>query len=207
MDEKKPSRIQIRNGKRILEAGEKVFAQYGYHGATLDKVAALADMSQPNLHHYFRTKADLYIAVLNELLSVWLTPLGKLDADGDPATELRTYITRKMELTRKFPGASRVFAHEMLLGAPMLETHLTTQVKDAVDASAKVISTWIAAGKLRPVDPVHLVFMIWASTQHYADFMPQVRAVTGKRLVKADYDAACDTICTVVLQGVLPRQD
>lgn len=206
MEEKKRTRIQIRNGRKILEAGEKVFAQYGYHGATLDKVASLADMSQPNLHHYFRTKADLYLAVLDELLSVWLAPLGSLNPEGEPEVELRAYIAKKMEMTRKYPAASRIFAHEMLLGAPMLEPYLKTKVKESVDASARTIRAWIDAGRLRPVDPHHLVFMIWASTQHYADFAPQVLAVTEKsRFTKADHEAAQASICDIILKGVLPR--
>ena len=89
MEKKGRSRIQIRNGKKILEAGEQVFAQFGYHGATLEKVAELADMSQPNLHHYFKTKADLYLALINELLTVWLDPLAAMDPDGEPEAELK----------------------------------------------------------------------------------------------------------------------
>lgn len=197
------SRIQIRNGKKILDAGEQVFAQFGYHGATLEKVAELADMSQPNLHHYFKTKADLYLAVINELLAVWLEPLNAMDASGEPEAELKAYITRKMELARIYPNASRIFAHEILLGAPVLQPILDTQVKAVVDHGAETIRKWVAAKRLKPVDPYHLIFMIWGATQHYADFMPQIRAVTGKRFTKADFEAARESICEIILRGVL----
>lgn len=197
------SRIQIRNGKKILEAGEQVFAQFGYHGATLEKVAELADMSQPNLHHYFKTKADLYLAVINELLTVWLEPLNAMDPSGEPEAELKAYINRKMELARIYPNASRIFAHEILLGAPVLQPILDTQVKAVVDHGAETIRKWVAAKRLKPVDPHHLIFMIWGATQHYADFMPQIRAVTGRRFTKADFEAARESICEIILRGVL----
>jgi TetR/AcrR family transcriptional regulator len=205
MQTKGRSRIQIRNGKKILEAGEQVFAQFGYHGATLEKVAELADMSQPNLHHYFKTKADLYLAVINEVLTVWLEPLGTLDAAGEPETELRGYIARKMELARIYPAASRIFAHEILLGAPVLQPILDSQVKAVVDRGVATIRHWVESGQLQPIDPYHLIFMIWGATQHYADFMPQIRAVTGVRYKKADFEAARDSICEIILRGILVR--
>ena len=197
------SRIQIRNSKKILEAGEKVFSELGYHGATLDKVAQLADMSQPNLHHYYKTKADLYLAVLNRVLDVWLEPLGTMDPDGEPAEELKSYISKKMEMARIYPAASRIFAHEVLLGAPVLEPILKTHVKDVVAKGTEIIQKWIDDGKVKPVNPHHLIFLIWGTTQHYSDFMPQIRAVTGSKYRKADFEQARDSICEIVLQGVL----
>jgi TetR/AcrR family transcriptional regulator len=205
MIEKKKTRIKIRNEEKILEAALKLFAAYGLHGTTMEKIAELADMSQPNLHNYFKTKADLYEAVLNDILTVWVDPLGNLDVEGDPATELRLYIVKKVEMARKYPEASRIFAGEMLQGAPILMHHLKGQVRMKVKAFSTVIESWVRQGKIRPVDPVHLIFMIWASTQHYADFMPQIRAVMDvARLNKADYDAAADSICSIIIGGLTP---
>jgi TetR/AcrR family transcriptional regulator len=160
-------------------------------------------MSQPNLHHYFKTKADLYLAVINALLEVWLEPLGTMDPDGEPEAELKAYISRKMELARLYPTASRIFAHEILLGAPVLGPILETQVKEVVVRGADTVRRWIEADRLQAVDPYHLIFMIWGATQHYADFMPQIRAVTGVRYKKADFEAARNSICAIILNGVL----
>lgn len=205
MTEKKKTRIKIRNEEKILEAALKLFSSYGFHGTTMEKIAELADMSQPNLHNYFKTKADLYEAVLNDILTVWVDPLGSLDVEGDPETELRRYIVKKVEMARRYPEASRIFAGEMLQGAPILMHHLKAQVRMKVKAFSTVIESWVRAGKIRPVDPMHLVFMIWGSTQHYADFLPQIRAVMDvARLTKADYDAAADSICSIIVNGLKP---
>lgn len=205
MTEKKRTRIQIRNEQKILQAAQEVFANYGFHGATVEKVASLADMSQPNLHHYFKTKADLYIAVLDQTIDIWIEPLGGLDPDGDPATELRRYISQKVEMARKYPVASRVFANEMLQGAPILESHLKGRLKEIVEEWVVVIRKWVADGKLRDVDPYHLIFMIWGTTQHYSDFMPQVKAVMGlSRFTQAHFSAVEESICGIILQGILP---
>ncbi len=200
----KRSPLRMRNEARILDAAQHVFAAEGYHGATIDRIAARADMSQPNLHNYFKTKADLYAAVLERTLDVWLGLVDRLDAAGDPAVELRRYIVRKMELSRQHPEASRVFANEVLRGAPVLRPHLQTRVRQNVAHFREVVDGWIAAGRLRPVDADHLVFLIWGATQHYADFLPQIKAIRGvPRLSKDDFDRAAASIATIVLNGVI----
>ena len=203
MIEKKKTRIKIRNEEKILEAALKLFSTFGFHGTTMEKIAELADMSQPNLHNYFKTKADLYEAVLNDILTIWVDPISSLDVEGDPEAELRQYIAKKVEMARKYPEASRIFAAEMLQGAPILMHHLKGQVRMKVKAFATVIESWIRQGKIRQVDPVHLIFMIWASTQHYADFLPQIRAVMDvARLNKAQYDDAAESISSIIISGL-----
>ena len=201
----KRTRIQQRNEERILDAAQSVFAKYGFHGATIDRIAEKADMSKPNLHYYFQHKRDLYGAVLRRTLEIWLAPLAELDPEGDPAQELANYIVLKVEMSRQFPIASRVFANEILQGAPFLRTYLKTELRDIVDRKAKVIEHWIERGALNPVDPYHLIFLIWAATQHYADFMPQVKAVMNvPRLNKEHFRQIEDSLCQIILRGLIP---
>ncbi|MCB1332415.1 MAG: TetR family transcriptional regulator C-terminal domain-containing protein [Roseivivax sp.] len=176
-----PTRIQRRNRDAILEAGLTVFSQYGFRGTTLDQIATEASLSKPNVLYYFASKEAIYIALLEGLLDTWLDPLRTLDADGDALHELMSYVTRKLEMSRDFPRESRLFANEILQGAPHIHGALTGELKSLVDEKAAVIEAWAAAGRIRPVDPHHLVFSIWAMTQHYADFDVQVQAVLGGR--------------------------
>ena len=200
------TRIQARNEKRILEAARDVFAQYGYHGATIDKVAEKADMSKPNLHYYFKKKRDLYVAVLRATLDAWNSPLVALNPDGDPEAELRSYIAQKVEMSRKNPVASRLFATEVLQGAPFIKPYLETEMKALVEQTAAVLERWMTAGKLRRVDPYHLIFLIWAATQHYADFAPQVETLLDRpRLSKADFGAIETSLTQIILDGALSR--
>jgi len=200
------TRIQAKNEAKILDAAQEVFAERGFTGATVDQIAAKAGMSKPNLLYYFRRKSDLYVAALRRTLDVWLEPFEELDPDGDPETELSRYISRKVEFSRVNPLASRVFANEMLQGAPMLGDYLAGDLRDLVNRKAKVIRQWTKQGKLGPVDPYHLVFLIWAATQHYADFAPQAAAVMGlDRLTEKDFRAIDDSLCKIILQGILPR--
>ncbi len=203
---RKATRIQQLNNRKILDAAMEVFAEFGFHGATIDRVAEKAGISKPNLLYYFKSKQELYAAVLGWTLDVWIAPLSKLDPEGEPAIELRAYIAEKLEMSRLYPTASRVFANEILSGAPVLRPYLESELRDVVRQKAKTIQTWIDKGKLVPLDPVNLLFMIWATTQHYADFRPQVAAVLNKReLSKPHFARIARSISDLILFGALPR--
>jgi TetR/AcrR family transcriptional regulator len=201
------SRIQLRNEARILDAAQDVFATYGYEGSTIDEVAARAGISKPNLHYYYKRKKDLYLAVLRRTLEIWLVPLRELDRNGDPALELGKYIAQKVDLSQKFPAASRVFANEIVQGAPFLKGYLRKDLRAVVKRKAAVIQHWIDQGKLTPVDPYHLIFLIWAATQHYADFAPQVKAVMNvPRMTPGQFRKIEQSLSRIILQGVLARK-
>jgi TetR/AcrR family transcriptional regulator len=173
------TRIQTEKRERILEAALEVFSAHGFRGATIDQIAEAAGMSKPNLLYYFRSKDAIHETLIQRLLDTWLAPLRELDPEGDPLGELRSYIRRKLEMARDFPRESRLFANEILQGAPRIMPMLEGELKALVDEKARVIQGWMETGRLARTDPYHLIFSIWATTQHYADFDVQVRAVLG----------------------------
>lgn len=188
--------------RRILEAAESVFAEAGFNGATTAEIARRAGIPKANLHYYFNTKDELYQKVLTGVLNTWLHTADEITADADPARALAHYITAKIELARSQPIPSRVFANEIIHGAPHLGPYLETSLRNWVDQKSKVIKGWIAAGKMRDVDPRHLLFMIWASTQTYADFASQISAVLGKEQLSAqDYKSVAKQVTDIILRG------
>lgn len=207
--ERKPrpqTRIQKEKQDLILEAALDVFALHGFRGATIDQIAEAAGMSKPNLLYYFRRKEDIYKRLLAEMLDVWLAPLRHMDSDGDPIPEIRSYIRRKLEMSRDFPRQSRLFANEMLQGAPRIIDMLEGDLKTLVDDKAGVITGWMEEGKLTRADPYHLIFSIWATTQHYADFDVQVRAVLGKdRGGEGRFEDAARFLEQLYMHGLMPK--
>ena len=177
--ERARTRIQTRNRQVILDAALAEFSAAGYAGVTIDRIAAAAGLSKPNVLYYFPSKASIHRTLLTALLDLWLAPLREMDADGEPLDEILGYVHRKLALSQRYPRESRLFAGEVLHGAPHLGDVLSGDLAALVADRAAVISGWAAAGRIAPVDPHHLIFSIWALTQHYADFDPQVRAVLG----------------------------
>ncbi|QYK39978.1 MAG: TetR family transcriptional regulator C-terminal domain-containing protein [Paracoccaceae bacterium] len=173
------TRIQQKNRETILDAALEVFSALGFRGATLDQIAEVAGLSKPNLLYYFPSKEAIHQALLTELLDTWLDPLRAMNPSGDPVDEVLAYARRKLDLARDYPRESRLFANEILQGAPRMRAAIEGDLKTLVDDKAALLSRWMDEGRLARVAPHHLIFSIWALTQHYADFDVQVRAVLG----------------------------
>ncbi len=200
------TRIQREKREIILDAALDVFSTQGFRGATIDQIAEAASMSKPNLLYYYRNKEEIYRTLLHRLLDRWLAPLKAISAEGDPLKELRAYIRRKIEMSRDFPRESRLFANEMLQGAPHILEILTGELKPLVDETANVLRQWMRDGKLAKADPYHLIFAVWATTQHYADFDVQVRTILGPDLGgEGRFEDAARFIEQLFLEGLKPR--
>ena len=186
----------------ILLAAEAVFARAGFSGATMAGIAMSANLPKANLHYYFRTKADLYRAVLDHTLTLWLAETDGIRRDAHPAAAFGDYIRAKMRLTATHPDASRVFANEMLHGAPQIGGYLRRELKALIDEKSLVIAHWADRGLMDRIDARHLFFTIWAATQTYADFQPQVCAVLGKsKITRAEFERATEQLVRLVLKG------
>ena len=190
----------------ILAAALETFSQFGIHGTRLEQVAELAGVSKTNLLYYYPSKEVLYVAVLRQILDIWLAPLKAFREEFTPLVAIQEYIRLKLEVSRDYPQASRLFCLEMLQGAPLLKEELTGGVKALVDEKSAIIAGWIASGKMAAVDPHHLIFMIWAATQHYADFSAQVEAVTGKTLKdEAFFQSTAENVQRMIIEGIRLR--
>jgi TetR/AcrR family transcriptional regulator len=202
---KKPAPVKDKR-TAVLHAALGLFSRFGMHGTSVDQVAARAGVSKSNLLYYFANKEELYVCVLRDLLEVWLAPLRAFSAEQDPQQVIGDYIRRKLAISRDRPEASRLFCLEMIQGAPLLRDELDRELRELVDQKSAVIRAWVDAGKLAAVDPQHLLFILWAATQHYADFAVQVQALTGETLANpVFFEQTVASVEAIVLRGVGPR--
>ncbi|WP_426211387.1 TetR/AcrR family transcriptional regulator [Pseudomonas sp. TWR2-1-1] len=201
-DGKPAGRIRQQNEEIILKAAEDEFARHGFKGTSMNAIALKAGLPKANLHYYFTNKLGLYIAVLSNIIELWDSTFNSLSAEDDPAQALSSYIRAKMEFSRRQPEASRVFAMEIISGGACLTEYFTQDYRTWFQGRAAVFQAWIDAGKMDPVDPVHLIFLLWGSTQHYADFATQICRVSGRsRLTRQDMQDASDNLIRIILKG------
>ncbi|CAE6937595.1 MULTISPECIES: TetR/AcrR family transcriptional regulator [Pseudomonas] len=199
---KPAGRIRQKNEEAIILAAEEEFARHGFKGTSMNTIAQNVGLPKANLHYYFNNKLGLYLAVLSNILELWDSTFNSLTVDDDPALALSRYIRAKMEFSRRYPKASRIFAMEVISGGEYLSQYFDQDYLVWFKGRAQVFEAWIAAGKMDPVDPVHLIFLLWSSTQHYADFASQVCRVTGRsKLTKQDFDSATQNLITIILKG------
>lgn len=200
------SRIQKLKRKAILDAALEVFAAEGYRGASVERIAERADMSKTNLLYYFPSKEDVYREVLEQTVEGWLEPFEAISPDGEPVEELRRYITAKLDMSAENPEGSRLFSNEIQRGAPLMLEFLQTRLKTLVDEKCAIIRHWIDEGRLAPIDPYHLIFTIWATTQHYADFEVQIGAIMGPQAGKVGFrEQTAHAVLSIILNGIRPK--
>ncbi len=195
--------VREENERALLEAAERVFAEQGYSGATTAAIARRAGVPKANLHYYFATKEGLYRAVVERVLNAWLAAAAPFDASDDPGEALAAYIGAKMDLARAMPLASRIWSAEIMRGAPMIQDFLDTTLTDWVASREKAVRRWIAAGRLKPIEPKVLFYMIWATTQQYANAAHEMATLNGGRpLDDAAFDRAKRQVIETIVSGV-----
>lgn len=199
-----PRRLEIRqqNESAICQAAEKVFAEAGFGGATMQLIADVAGLPKANLHYYFATKEDLYRRVVRNIFEIWLRAAEAMDHAPGPVEGIGAYIDAKMEISRTHPNGSKVWAFEVMHGAPVIQDYLETTLRDWTTGRAALIQRWIDEGKMQPVKPEHLLYMLWATTQHYADFSHQIETLNGGPLSEADWQAAKASVKAMILRGI-----
>lgn len=188
---------------RILDAAETLFAQYGYNGASIEAIAEHAGLSKQNMLYYFPSKEKLYHHVLKNVLDLWVEKMTLFEQIGDdPASKLSSYILGKLELSQLRPNGSKIFANEIINGAPYIKDYLLQKLLPKLDADIALVEEWIADGLMDPIDPRHLFFSIWATTQTYADFSTQIALVLRKDgLSASDFEAAGKFLTHTILKG------
>ena len=197
-----PTRIQKKNRAAILEAALEMFSTHGFRGTTVDQIATQAGLSKPNLLYYFPSKEAIFTELMEALLDTWLDPLRALDPDGEPLDEILAYVQRKLQMSRDFPRESRLYANEIVQGAPRLGETIATDLKALVEEKSALLESWMTAGRINRIHPKHLLFSIWSLTQHYADFDVQVRTLMGD---EDPYNAAPEYLETLYRRMLTPR--
>ena len=193
--------IGAKNKQKILVAAEKAFATYGFKGTSVQQIADEAELPKTNILYYFKSKQGLYVAMLQDIMSLWNSRFDQVTEDDDPAESLADYIADKMTMSRTHPQASKIFAMEVLNGAPYLNKFFSNEHVAWMEGRVAILNSWIEQGRMTAVDPLYLLFHIWACTQHYADFSAQITSLRGKTMKRADFDEATRQLVQLILSG------
>ena len=198
----KEGSIRQKNKALIFNAAKKEFVTYGFKGASIKRIAERANIARANIHYYFEDKTDLYQQLLSNIIEVWNRDYDTLNDENEPKAALSRYIRAKVMHSKKDPDGSRIFASELIHGAPVLNDYLNSDFKVWLNSKVAVIQRWVEQGKIDSINPHHLLFLIWSSTQHYADFNVQVVAALDKeKMDDDDFEAVVDSLTKIILKG------
>lgn len=183
------SRIQRQRRTEILEAALKSFSTNGYPGTSINEIAKSAGMSTPRLLYHFSGKKALYTELLKATMLLWLEPLRNIDEEGQPVEEICAYVRGKLTISQKHPRESRLFAGAVLLGEEHAPAEVFEPLRLVFDEKILLLERWMREGQIAQQDPHHLIYSIWATTQHYADFDAQISQLSPHKLPSLYADA------------------
>jgi len=199
-----PRAATLRKQEAILAEAERQFARFGFEGVSLDSIAAMLDLSRQNLLYHWPSKEELYRAVLDSVMGEWMANMSAIAEADEPATAIQTYVDVKLRFSRERPSGNAVFTREIMAGAPRYQDVLKAQVMPLLHADVERFERWAAEGLIQRVDFTHLMFLIWSSTQAYADLAPQFALYMGKpRLEAADFEAARELITGLIWRSLV----
>ena len=197
-----PMNSRDKKEAQILRAAENLLASRGLHGTRMDDIARAAGLPRPNLYYYFSSKRQIYRRIITQLRADWEKAFAQIAPDREPGEAIRDYIRAKMEYSRKHPVASKVFAKEVIRGSDMLTQEENEGIRNLTEEKCAVLQQWMDEGKMDRLDPRHFFFLVWGTTQYYADFEQQIRSILGtRRLTRAHFSDGVDTILHVVFKG------
>lgn len=194
--------IRRRNQELILQAAADEFVKHGYKGTSVQAIADRVNLPKANILYYFKSKTGLYKALLQDILTLWNEGFSENAIDSSPQAVLRNYIVGKMRYSRTHPQESKIFAQEIIQGAPVIRDEIQFPVVNWAAGKASVINAWVEQGLIRPVDPLHLLFLIWGATQFYADFDTEIQLIKGAPMSGEEFEQAQQFLVDMILRGL-----
>lgn len=194
--------IRRRNQELILQAAADEFVKHGYKGTSVQAIADRVNLPKANILYYFKSKTGLYKALLQDILTLWNEGFSESAIDSSPQAVLRNYIVGKMRYSRTHPQESKIFAQEIIQGAPVIGDEIQFPVVNWAAGKASVINAWVEQGLIRPVDPLHLLFLIWGATQFYADFDTEIQLIKGAPMSEEEFEQAQQFLVDMILRGL-----
>jgi TetR/AcrR family transcriptional regulator len=189
----------------ILNEAERIFADKGFEGASVTDLAQAAGLSKQNLMYYFPTKLSLYERVLDDVLNDWLQSMSALAHSNLNAKQaLQAYIRAKFEFSRRRPAGSRVYALEVISGAQNYGRQIKAKVVPVLREDIATLNRWLGASKAT-ISAEHLMFIIWAATQSYADFAAQMQLILGRKSLSEDFFAQAEATLNSLVLGAVKR--
>ncbi len=200
-----PRAATVRKQEAILLEAERQFARFGLEGSSIEGIAAQLGISRQNLLYYYASKEALYVAVLDNVLADWIASMEELGSVDTPEQAIAQYIRAKLRFSRERPSGTSVFTREVMAGAPLYRDTLVAKVMPALKTDVKRLERWAREGLIRRTNFLHLMFVLWASTQAYADLAPQFALFEGKEaLDEQDFEAAEKLLTEMVLRTLKP---
>ncbi|MFJ4158139.1 TetR family transcriptional regulator C-terminal domain-containing protein [Pseudomonas sp. NPDC089752] len=185
----------------ILNAASEAFAQQGYAATKLSVIASLASLPRSNVLYYFKSKANLYNGVLEDIAPGYLQACAPFQHDDEPLQALSRTVTSMIRLFEGRPCASKVLLQELKEGGRRMPGDFLERWASQARDNTAHIRRWVNSGQLAAVNPEHVLPSIWAIAQSCVNMGWHSAGGSKHRI---DYHAAMASSVRLLINGLAP---
>lgn len=138
---------------QILDAATQVFAEKGFHRATIKDIARVAGIADGTIYTYFASKTDVLLGILNRLnQSTEREQQLKLEGDQDIRAFFVAYLRQRMDLFWPNAEVFQAVLPEMLVNAELRELYYQQVIAPTIELAEYYFQAQSAAGQIRTID-------------------------------------------------------
>jgi TetR/AcrR family transcriptional regulator len=177
----RPARV---SPDRILAAAALEFAERGFGGAGVDRIATRAKVNKAMIYYHFKSKQRLYRALLRRMFSLAAERLQTIvEADATPADKVDRAIASIAAFIQEHTYFPAIMLREVAEGGAHLDRETLQTLARVPRAIASIVQQGVAAGDFRPVDPVFAYFGMLAPIVFYLAGAPIRREITHLHVI------------------------
>ncbi len=161
----RPARV---SPARILAAAAVEFAERGFGGARVDRIARRARVNKAMLYYHFRSKQGLYRALLRRTFTVAAERMQAIAAaGGSPADQVDRVIAGLADLVREHEFFPAIMLREVAEGGAHLDRDTLLTLAAVPRAVGGIVQQGIAQRAFRDVNPLFAYFSMLAPIVFY----------------------------------------
>ena len=165
-------REKERQRGQMLTAALELFSERGYHGVSMHEIARSAEFAIGTVYKFFRSKEDLYKALMMEKAAEYHALLeGTLSREGDTLTVIRDYVRAKAGVFADSASALRLYVAETRGASFNIRAGLDEDIRklyeEVVERLASVLERGVEEGVLRKLDPYYMAVTLEGMTNAF----------------------------------------
>jgi len=193
------TRLTDRKRSAILAAAAEQFRLHGYENASVDSIAALAEVSKRTVYNHFPSKETLFAETI---LQMFESSAGMLELTYRPELSLRAQLEELMrQKLRSLSDRDFLDLARVAIGEAIHAPERTLPILARLMALEEGVTRWIRAaqddGRLKPGDPAFAATLLQGQIKTFA-FWPQI-AMSAPILTQAQQDTVLDAAVSMFL--------
>jgi AcrR family transcriptional regulator len=171
MDKTPPRKLHpspdLSTEQKILDAARQEFSEHGLDGARMQAIATRAGVNKALLHYYFRSKDKLFEFIIRDLVSgIWSAIRADLDQQPqaiDLRSMIRSLVSAYITALSKHPEMPQILIRQLLTRDKNVRAIARSIIREVGDAPVRIFAAFekeARAGRIRKIEPVHLILNI-----------------------------------------------